>query len=155
MAKTVTFWFVGAVVLADSAVIGRVSQVYAHSAEVETLAAPGCRFSVVINGTPYTGVIHGKGGPPSRDKPCCQVDFLPKDMELSPEQHIVTSGLGGWLPPGLPVGLIKPDSQGRLFQIEDASRACLQVEPFADFGIIHFVTVICPLPRRELVNEGQ
>jgi rod shape-determining protein MreC len=137
---------VGAVVMNGSSVLGRVSQVYERTAEVVTLASPACRFSVVVSGTAATGVLSGLGAFGTRSTPMCQVDFLPRDLQVPSGRDVVSSGLGGWMPGGLPIGKAVPDERGDTISIIDHARGRMLVEPLADFATIRFVALICPLP---------
>ncbi len=138
---------VGAVVMSGSAVLGRVSRLHEHSAEVVTIASPACRFSVVVAGTPATGVLSGLGAFSTRSTPLCQVDFLPRDLQVMPGRQIVTSGLGGWMPGGLLIGNVIVGDNGDSTTIIDHARARLTVAPLADFSTTRFVAVICPSPQ--------
>lgn len=138
---------VGALVMAGPAVLGRISQVYEHSAEVVTIASPSCRFSVVVTGTAATGVLKGLGGFGGHPEPLCQVDFLPRDLPLQVGQRVLTSGLGGWMPGGMPIGVIIANERGEVREIVDQARSRLIVEPLADFSLTRFVAVLCPQPQ--------
>ncbi|HQL10508.1 MAG TPA: rod shape-determining protein MreC, partial [Lentisphaeria bacterium] len=138
---------VGAVVMSGAAVLGRVSRLHERSAEVVTIASPACRFSVVVAGTSATGVLSGLGAFSTRSTPLCQVDFLPRDLQVMPGRQIVTSGLGGWMPGGLPIGSVIVGDNGDTTTILDNARARLTVAPLADFSTTRFVAIICPLPQ--------
>lgn len=138
---------VGAVVMSGPAVLGRVSRLYEHSAEIMTIASPACRFSVVVAGTPATGILSGLGAFSTRSTPLCQVDFLPRDVQVTPGQQILSSGLGGWMPGGLVIGNAIVTESGSCTTIIDHARAQLTVAPLADFSTMRFVAVICPLPQ--------
>jgi len=138
---------VGAVVMSGAAVLGRISRLHERSAEVVTIASPACRFSVVVATTPATGMLSGLGAFGTRGTPLCQVDFLPRDLQVMPGQQIVTSGLGGWLHGGLPIGSVVVGDNGDTTTIIDHARAQVTVAPLADFRTTRFVAVICPLPQ--------
>ncbi|HPY90982.1 MAG TPA: rod shape-determining protein MreC [Lentisphaeria bacterium] len=136
---------VGAVVLAGSNVIGRVAEVFQQTAVIETIASPSCRFSVAIVDTPFTGIIHGAPGLHGHSPPRCMIDFLPKEAAETNNRLVITSGLGGWIPPGLPVGVITPDESSTLVTVIGQARARAYMTPLADFAVTRFVTVICPV----------
>ncbi|MDD4097431.1 MAG: rod shape-determining protein MreC [Lentisphaeria bacterium] len=136
---------IGAVVLAGANVIGRVSEVFQRTAVIETIAAPGCRFSVVIADTHFTGISHGAPRSHGHSPPRCLIDFLPKEAADTANRLVITSGLGGWIPPGLPVGVITPDDTGAHVNIIGQARANAVMTPLADFAMTRFVTVICPV----------
>ncbi|MGI6356050.1 MAG: rod shape-determining protein MreC [Lentisphaerae bacterium] len=136
---------VGAIVLAGSNVIGRVSEVFQRTAVIETIASPGCRFSVAIADTPFTGIIHGAPGLHGHSPPSCQIDFLPKEAAETSSRLVITSGLGGWIPPGLPVGVLTPDESNTLVTVIGQARARAYMTPLADFAVTRFVTIVCPV----------
>ncbi|MFQ5958820.1 MAG: rod shape-determining protein MreC, partial [Alphaproteobacteria bacterium] len=58
------------------------------------------RIPVVIESTRVPAILAGD----NTDRP--RLTFLPVNARVSPGDRIVTSGQGGMLPPGLPVGLV-------------------------------------------------
>lgn len=136
---------VGAVVLAGANVIGRVAEVFQRTAVIETIASPGCRFSVAIADTPFTGIIHGAPGQHGHSPPRCLIDFLPREAAEADNRLVITSGLGGWIPPGLPVGVIAPDESGAMITVIGQARAKAFMTPLAEFAVTRFVTVVCPV----------
>ena len=139
----------GAVVLVDGKVFGRVSGFVAgerHKAEVVSVVSSECRFGVAISGVGAVGVLHGAGANGLPDgQTGFIVDYLPKDLQVSPEDSIVTSGLGGWMPAGLEVGEIIADGpNGSRVHSPDAARAMVHGVPDAPFGAFHFVSVLVP-----------
>lgn len=136
----------GAVVLVDGKVFGRVQKCFRHTAEIVTLLSPDCRFGVAIEGTDAVGVLQGAGDAPFEGgRSGFVVDYLPKELEVRPEQMVVTSGLGGWMPPGLPVGMILADApDGGRVHLPDAARAMIHGIPSVSFGAFHFVSVLVP-----------
>ena len=136
---------IGAVVLAGANVIGRVAEVFQRTAVIETIASPGCRFSVAVADTPFTGIIHGAPGNHGHSPPRCLIDFLPRETVDTHNRLVITSGLGGWIPPGLPVGVITPDESGVHVTVIGQARARAFMTPLADFAMTRFVTVICPV----------
>ena len=136
----------GAVVLVDGKVFGRVQKCFRHTAEIVTLLSPDCRFGVAIEGTDAVGVLQGAGDAPFEGgRTGFVVDYLPKELKVRPEQMVVTSGLGGWMPPGLPVGMILADApDGGRVHLPDAARAMVHGIPSVSFGAFHFVAVLVP-----------
>ena len=135
---------VGAVVLVDGQVVGRVLHTYRHAAEVVTILSEECRFGVRLANADVTGVLCGTGGRRGGESGFL-VDYLPKDLRVPPAEPIVTSGLGGWMPDGLPVGVAvaEPGSENAL-QIVDAAYGRLRCVPTKPLGGCHFVIVMVP-----------
>ncbi|MBO4619162.1 MAG: rod shape-determining protein MreC [Victivallales bacterium] len=137
----------GAVVLVDGQVIGRVLHTYRHTAEVVTILSEECRFGVRLAKAGATGILRGTGAWRRGDsRSGFLVDYLPKELVVSPGEDIVTSGLGGWMPDGLPVGnavVAEPASENALNIIE-AAYGQLQCVPCKPLGGVHFVVVMVP-----------
>ena len=90
-------------VLTPEGLVGRISQVGPFRSQVVLLGDPSCRVSALIQETRDTGVISsGSAGP--RDYSLVDLGFLPNNSNLKPGQAVVTSGLGGIFPKGIPVG---------------------------------------------------
>lgn len=139
----------GAVVLVDGKVFGRVSGFVAgerHKAEVVSVVSSECRFGVAISGSGAVGVLHGAGAKGLSDGQAgFIVDYLPKDLSVSAEDNVITSGLGGWMPAGLEVGEILADGpNGGRVHLPDAARAMVHGVPSAPFGAFHFVSILVP-----------
>ena len=135
---------VGVPVLAGDSLVGRVIEVYNESALVATVASSDCRLSVFVQnseGQSLPGVFFGASRLDSGTKVECRVDFLPKDALLSPGDTVVTSGMGGQLPYGIPVGILVNDGLGRCPIIIDNARAMSQVMAASEVGGARFVTV--------------
>ena len=136
---------VGTPVLAGNCLVGRVMEAYNESALVATVASPDCRLSVFAQGSEglsFPGVFFGTSRMDSGTKVECSVDFLPKDAVLAPGDMVITSGMGGQLPYGIPVGILMTDGIGRCPILVDNARAMSLVAPAADVAHIHFVTVL-------------
>ncbi len=137
----------GTLVLVEGYAFGRVLRCHAHSAEVVTILSGECRFGVAVSGSEAAGVLQGRGEDPF---PGGQlgfvVEYLPKDLQVNQEQQVVTSGLGGMMPPGIPVGKILADAPdgGRVHR-PDLARSLLHCLPLAPMGAFHFVMVMVPV----------
>ncbi|MFA6929138.1 MAG: rod shape-determining protein MreC [Lentisphaeria bacterium] len=136
---------VGALVMSGPYVVGRVRESNRHSAQIATLISPECRFSVVLGEQKTVGICSGSESRGLRGEAQFQVDFLPKDLRLHHGQEVFTSGLGGGIPGGLPVGIVVPCGDGKLFQIVANSRAKLLCEPLGNLPAIRYVVVLCPV----------
>jgi len=135
---------VGAPVLADNYLVGRVIETYNESALVATVASPDCRLSVFAmknDGESYPCVFFGTSRMDSGSKVECRIDYLPKDATLSPGDAIVTSGMGGQIPYGIPVGVMVADDIGRCPVLIDNARAMSLVMAAADVVHVRFVTI--------------
>lgn len=136
----------GCAVMADAYVIGRVTDVQAGSSTVLTVAARGCRMSVVLEGSKSTGILEGAGVGRWLQAPECQVDFLMRGTQVGVGELVWTSGLGGGVPGGLVVGRVVPrvDEDAPVLELVEGAHGRVQVAPLAAFGRLEFVAVYCP-----------
>ena len=107
---------VGAPVVFFGGVVGRVVEVHAYTSVVDLITSPTFRIAASIEGdnrpVSYQGGINETFAPPRGT-----VEFVPLDVSASAgqPQRLVTSGLGGIFPPGLPIGsitLLEPSTDG-------------------------------------------
>lgn len=87
-------------VLANSAVIGKISAAGISSARVLLLTDPEMRISVISQRTRVEGLIYGIG------RRRAIMKFIPKDADIKQGDTVVTSGLGGIYPGGILVGKV-------------------------------------------------
>jgi len=128
-------------------VIGRIAAVTQTTALVVTLADPACRYSVRLPRSGGTGVLQGGGGTGDDGLPLCFVDFLPRDLPYRAGEPVITSGLGRWVPEGLPVGSVMQCAPGKLGEIVHTVYTRLRVRPAAEFRWFRYVSVLTrPLP---------
>ncbi len=105
--------------------VGRVSEAGHRSARVLLLTDMNSRIPVVVESTRLRAILAGDNS----DRPL--MVFLPEDAEVAPGERIVTSGHGGALPPGLPVGTVASAHDGSV-----------RVKPFVDWDRLEYVRVI-------------
>jgi len=134
----------GAAVLAGNQVIGRVLEVTPNSAVVLTVADPACRLGVRLPATNAVGILAGRQEQKWHEPPICLVTYLPRDNSYTDEEFVVTSGLGGTVPPGLPIGRIVPWEDQKTAHLVSAAYAQVLVRPNADFTLFQFVAVVVP-----------
>jgi rod shape-determining protein MreC len=91
-------------VLTTDGLVGRVSSVSFVSSQIVLIGDPNCRVSAVVeNNTHDMGVLTA-GGP--LDTSLVQLSYLASSANLKPGQNVLTSGLGGVFPKGIPIGKI-------------------------------------------------
>ena len=92
-------------VLTPEGLVGRISSVGLTRSQVVLLGDPNCRVSALVQETRDIGVISsGSAGP--MDYSLVDLAYLPNGSNLKPGQSVVTSGLGGIFPKGIPIGKI-------------------------------------------------
>lgn len=115
----------GDAVIDSDGVIGRVVATGEKAARVLLLTDLNSRIPVVIEPAHYKAVLAGD----NTDWP--KLEYLTSTSGISPGDRVVTSGDGGLIPPGLPIGLVIQTSDG-----------LTRVETFADRDRLDFVRVL-------------
>ena len=109
-------------VLTVEGLVGRVSAVSFDRAQVVLLGDPNCRVAALVeNATRDNGVL-GPSGPVPGD--VAVLSYLPPGAVVKPGQKVVTSGLGGIFPKGIPIGQVL-DSQSVEFGLYVEARVKL------------------------------
>ena len=107
---------VGAPVIFVGGVVGRVTEVHATTAVVELISSPNVRLAASFEGDDRPVSFQGGLNRPFRD-PEAQVEFVPLDLfaGATTPRALLTSGLGGVFPRGLPLGHVvelEPSTDG-------------------------------------------
>jgi len=118
-------------VLAPDGLVGRVVEVTPTSAKVQLLTDPVSAVGGLVQRTRVTGIVSGNLGAGAR------VRYLPLLADVVVGDEVVTSGMGGVFPKGIPVGRITAVERrsGALFQ--EAS-----LQPLADLGRLEEVMIL-------------
>lgn len=127
---------VGAVVVGTGGVVGRVVAATPSSARVLLITDPASAVGGLVERTGDLVLVEGMPG----TAPGLKARTLSPHAELKQGDVIVTSGLGGIFPKGLPLGTVvdvKVDPYGL------ATTATVQ--PAADFGRMEYLLVLVPV----------
>lgn len=124
---------VGTPVITDRGVVGRVLRTSPHAATVITLTDPGFRLAVISRESRTPGILSGTNGP----EPKLEVAYVAQTAHISPGDTLITSGMDGSFPKGLPVGIVTNVSPGSetLFQQ-------IQAHPLVDVDYIEEVILL-------------
>jgi rod shape-determining protein MreC len=118
----------------QGAIVGKIGQLKADSAEVWLTTNKNCRLAVTVGGSAETiGVTQGDLGLTIR------VDLIPLQLSLYPGQEIISSGLEPTVPKNLVVGKIS-----QIIKADNALWQSAVVEPAVNFSQLNFVSVIIP-----------
>jgi rod shape-determining protein MreC len=91
-------------VLTASGLVGRVSSVALTRSQVVLLGDPNCKASALVENPAHdTGVISANG---PLDNSLAELTYLSGSANLKPGQGVITSGLGGIFPKGIPIGQV-------------------------------------------------
>lgn len=134
---------VGAAVVYNGGVVGRVREVHAYTAIVELVSSPGFRMAANVVGeaapVTYLGVVNEPFSPPRGE-----ALYVPPSITVTPAEprKLVSSELGGIFPAGLTIGEItslEPGSDG-YFQ-----KASVRLSP--QLSALREVAVVIPYSR--------
>jgi rod shape-determining protein MreC len=91
-------------VLTAEGLIGRVSAVGSVSSQVVLIGDPNCRISALVENATHDMGVLSAGGPLGSS--LVRLSYLAGSANLKPGQDVITSGLGGIFPKGIPIGKI-------------------------------------------------
>jgi rod shape-determining protein MreC len=115
----------GQAAMVGNGLVGRVQDVGEQVSRVMLLTDINSRLPILIERTRDQAILAGNNS----DLP--DINYLPRDADIKVGDHVVTSGVGGAFPPGLPVGEVVEIAEGKVF-----------VQPFADLGRLEFVRMV-------------
>ena len=125
-------------VLAPNGLVGRVVEVTPTSARVQLLTDPVSAVGGLIQRTRVTGIVSGNLGAGAR------VRYLPLMGDVVVGEEVVTSGMGGVFPKGIPIG--------RIATVERKSGVLFQeatLTPAVDLSRLEEVLILKTLEVRE------
>lgn len=130
-------------VLAPDGLVGRVVEVTPTSAKVQLLTDPVNAVGGLIQRTRVTGIVSGNLGAGAR------VRYLPLMADVVVGDQVVTSGMGGVFPKGIPIGRITAVDRrsGALFQ--EAS-----LQPAVDLSRLEEVLILMTLEANASSGAG-
>jgi len=124
-------------VITAAGLVGRVSSVSLTRSQIVLIGDPNCRVSATVeNAARDMGVVLASG---PLDTSLVQLTYLASSANLKPGQGVVTSGLGGVFPKGVPIGQIV-DSRSVEFGLYTEARVKLN----ANLGSLEQVWVLFP-----------
>jgi rod shape-determining protein MreC len=128
----------GQAAITSEGLAGRVAEVGERSARVLLVTDINSRIPALVGDGRDRAILAGDNtGQP-------KLIYLAPGIEISPGDHVVTSGRGGVFPPGLPIGVVT-----------QASETDLRVQPFVDWTHMEFLRLAdYELPRTLLPARG-
>ena len=124
-------------VLTTDGLVGRISSVGYTRSQVILMGDPNCRVSALVEDPAQdTGILSASG---PLDSSLADLTYLAGSADLKPGQAVVTSGIGGVFPKGIPVGQIV-DVGSVDFGLYTQARVKLS----ANLGSLEDVLVIVP-----------
>jgi rod shape-determining protein MreC len=135
----------GQAAITGEGMAGRVVEVGRRASRVLLVTDLNSRIPVVIESTRQRAVLTGDNTDTAR------LAFLPRDAQVTVGARVITSGHGGVLMPGLPVGVVSSITDG-----------VVRVQPLADLGRIEYVRLVAwegprleVLPEPAIANEAE
>ncbi len=124
----------GMPVVTEDGVVGKIDLIYKNSSLVKLLNAPGFAISGKTSRSRNTGIIRYVSGE-------FVMENVPSTADVKRNDRVLTSGLGGTYPPGLPVGKVirAENPPGMLFKT-------IIIEPYADLTRLEEVFVMMVPP---------
>ncbi len=130
----------GQVAISDKGVVGRVEEVGTHYAKIALINSINSKISVMLEKSRVRGIMIGK------NDIWPELVFLPRDAEIFVGEKVITSGIGGVFPVGLPVGAIAAiDESG------------IKIKPANSLSRLEYVMIVdykLPDPAHELYGEN-
>lgn len=131
-------------VFSMNGLVGKVSKATLNHSRVQLLVDPNLKLSVMDHKTRVVGFLESMDG-------VRLTAMVPTHAGIRPGDTLITSGLGGIFPKGIPVGTVKDVRKSDL----DVMRQ-MDVEPFQDFTTLEEVFVMEKEPDwivKELLDE--
>lgn len=129
-------------VLTELGVVGRVWRVTANSADIVTIMDPLSAVDGIIERSRTRGVIVGK------TDTSCQMRYTLRTDDVQVGDTLVSSGLGGIFPKGIPVGTVSKVERKPFGITQD-----IEVVPSVDFSKLEEVLVVTKLDSELLSQE--
>jgi rod shape-determining protein MreC len=118
-------------VITPEGIVGKIKNVYPHSAQVLLISDQTSGTGVLLESTRVRGVMKGDAsGQP-------QIVNISPDDRIKPGEPVITSGGDEVYPPGMPVGVVD-----RVVPDPDSSYVNVVVKPNSDLGALEEVLVV-------------
>jgi len=135
-------------VMSPAGIVGRILMPTARAAKVQLLIDRDAAAGVMIERSRVNGVVTGVGSSELGFKAgLVALNYVPGSADVKPGDRLVTSGIDGIYPKGLPVG-----------EIQSAERAGgewrIRVKPAVDFATLEAVLVVLKAPEAPPETPG-
>jgi rod shape-determining protein MreC len=134
-------------ILDGSGLIGRVVELWPDACLVMLLTDPDSRIGVMVERTREIGLLLGEA------RGMLRLVYLDADAQIEPDDRLITAGLGGPFPKGLPVGRVLDVRRDEL-----SGTAWATVAPAAQLGRLEEVLCLPPdstdTPRAPAARAG-
>jgi rod shape-determining protein MreC len=131
----------GMVVFNAAGVVGQIIHTAEHHAKVLLANAPSSAIDAMIQKNRTRGILKGTG------KDGFILQYVLKSADVAVGDQIVTAGIGGIFPAGIPLGTVSKIHLKRRGMFQE-----IEVEPLVDFQRLEFV-LIDPTDRRKILES--
>lgn len=131
----------GQVVISDKGVIGRVEEAGVRYAKIALINNINSKISVMIEESRIRGMMVGQ------NDVWPELVFLPLDAKINVGDKVITSGIGGVFPAGLPVGTVA-----------SINKNGIKIKPANDLSRLEYVMIVdykLPDPAEEFYEGGR
>lgn len=131
------------VISGGAALVGRIAEVGPRTAKVQLLTDPDSAVAALLQASRVTGLVAGQPDGALR------MEYIPQDQEISVDDFVLTSGLGGLIPKGLVIGQVTDVEQRDYAPFQAAT-----VRPAVDFSRLELTLVITGFEQVPFEDEG-
>lgn len=128
----------GMIVLAPQGAVGQIIHTADHYSKVLLANAPSSAIDAMIQKNRTRGILRGAG------EKGFILSYVPKHADVKPDDEIVTAGIGGGFPAGIPLGKVS-----KVFKKKRGMFQEIEVKPHVDFQKLEHV-IIDPTDRRRM-----
>lgn len=135
---------VGMPVVTDQGLVGRISEVNDASSKVLLINDPSSQVNAVLQSSRLSGVVSGN---PGGD---LMMEYIPQGAVFSLGEVVLTSGIGGNFPRGIPIGQVVQINQRDIDVYQQAV-----VRPTINFDSLELVAVVTNFNPLEIEPEPE
>lgn len=131
----------GQVVISDKGVVGRVEEAGVRYAKIAMINNINSKISVMIEESRIRGMMVGQ------NDVWPELVFLPLDAKINVGDKVITSGIGGVFPAGLPVGTVA-----------SIDKSGIKIKPANDLSRLEYVMIVdykLPDPAEEFYESSR
>jgi len=139
-------------VMSPAGIVGRILMPTARAAKVQLIIDRDAAAGVMVERTRVAGIVTGVGNAEELGFRAGLIDlnYVPSSADVKRGDRVVTSGIDGIYPKGLPVGEIQSAEP-------EGGERRIRVKPSVDFAALEAVLVVlkAPEPPSETTDDGE
>jgi rod shape-determining protein MreC len=135
---------VGMPVVTDQGLVGRISEVNNAFSKVLLITDSSSAVNAILQSSRVDGVVSGNPGGN------LLMDYLLQGTQLAPGEIVLTSGIGGKFPKGIPIGQVVEINQRDIDVFQQAV-----IRPTVNFSSLELVAVVTNFDPLEVLPESQ